>query len=91
MDTHQFSALPGVEASVVAVLLPRCPHCGHKHPKAYSPPLRQDDCPQCGTVAAQPRPPVLAEAHVNVGGVWGLITKAFLHTGAWLRNLAKRI
>lgn len=41
-----------VEPSLGVVFLPRCPHCGGKHPLAHKPPLPEGICPDCDTLLA---------------------------------------
>lgn len=89
MATHNYTAVPGITASVTVQFLPACPRCRHPHPTVS----RQDPdvCPGCGGPAATPGAPQLADAHLSLRGLFGLLAKALLHTGQWLFDLAKRI
>jgi hypothetical protein len=75
------------EPSLQVQPLPRCPHCGSKHPLAFDPPLRvSTTCPRC-----QNRLPHLPPAQ-NVDAVlsgWhpsSLVARALLAVGKFLVN-----
>lgn len=78
------------EPSLSLTLLPRCPSCGHKHPGAYNPPLRDlEHCPACGGPAAQAGAETDVPVAVTDRGVrFGI---ALLRAGAWLTKLARRM
>jgi hypothetical protein len=76
------------EAAAQVQFLPRCPSCGHKHPRAYNPPLTTDFCPKCFSPAAPAGEPidvpaVATDRRIQLG-------KLLLRICAFLRNLAER-
>jgi len=69
------------EPSLKARFLPRCPHCGSKHPLAYDPPIKSENCPSCG------KPCAPAEAAFDVPAV--LTGKDYsVRFGLWLLKIA---
>ena len=78
----------GVKAEAQVQFLPRCPECGHKHPRAYNPPLMTNYCPQCFSPAPPVGetidvPAVATDRRIQLG-------QLLLRIGAFLRNLAER-
>lgn len=61
----QNSAIGVYEPSCTIQFLPRCCVCGHKHPRAYMPPLTTDDCPACGAPAAWAGDPVNVDSRIT--------------------------
>jgi hypothetical protein len=77
-----------LEAQATVQLLRGCQVCGHKHPKAYSPPLAMDCCPVCGTPSVVPDDPV--DATAIIARDWRMRFGAFLmRIGTLLHNLTE--
>jgi hypothetical protein len=77
------------EAAAQVQFLPRCAHCGHRHPRAYMPPLAIDFCPQCGTAARPPGKPIEVKAVLTDARL--RLARLMFRIGAYIKNLAERI
>jgi hypothetical protein len=77
-----------VETSLEHVFMPGCRACGHKHPKAYMPPLDTDACPGCGAPVAKIREErglaIIHDLALRIGA-------ALLAGGRWLFGLSQKV
>lgn len=70
-----------IEPSLGVTFLPRCPHCGGKHPLAYMPALPDGVCPDCGTLLAEAPAEIVVPAELTGRDVWTSIARACLKAG----------
>lgn len=79
------------EPSLATQFLPHCGTCGHKHPRAYRPPLDQDFCPACNTPLAAAGAVVQVPAALAGRRPSDLIGRACLGVGKLLTKLWRRL